>query len=55
MRTHLMALSIAWLAMSMQLPAQEVASTQTDEQKENGWNGLKKPNWVSSSIGESMP
>ena len=34
MRTHLMALSIAWLAMSMQLPAQEVASTQTDEQKE---------------------
>lgn len=34
MRTHLMVLSIAWLAMSMQLPAQEVASTQTDEQKE---------------------
>lgn len=34
MRTHLMSLGIAFLAMSMQLPAQEVSRAQVDEQKE---------------------
>lgn len=55
MRTHLMSLGIAFLAMSMQLPAQEVSRAQVDEQKENGWNGLKKPNWVFSFTGVFMP
>ena len=34
MRTHLMSLGITFLAMSMQLPAQEVSRAQVDEQKE---------------------
>lgn len=34
MRTHLMSLGIAFLVMSMQLPAQEVSRAQVDEQKE---------------------
>ena len=34
MRTHLMSLGIAFLAMSMQLPAKEVSRAQVDEQKE---------------------
>lgn len=34
MRTHLMSLGIAFLAMSMQLPTQEVSRAQVDEQKE---------------------
>lgn len=33
MRTHLMSLGIAFLAMTMQLPAQEVSRAQVDEQK----------------------
>lgn len=55
MRTHLMSLGIAFLAMSMQLPAQEVSRAQEMSRRKNGWNGLKKPNWVFSFTGVFMP
>ena len=44
MRTHLMSLGIAFLAMSMQLPAQEVSRAQVDEQKEKRMEWFEEDN-----------